>query len=96
MSTTTINATPAAGRLLAESLVSTLEAAKRFPPCRGDRPVSASVVRRWIIDGAETPSGEKVRLEGVRLGGRWLTTAEAIERFVEALTSAHIGGTVGG
>jgi hypothetical protein len=32
------------------------------------------------------PSGDLVRLEAVRLGGRWLTSREALQRFAEALT----------
>ena len=45
-----------------------------------------------ILDGVTAPSGEKVRLEGVRLGNRWITSKEALQRFAEQLTPA-IGDT---
>jgi hypothetical protein len=43
-------------------------------------------VRRWICQGAIAPSGQKVKLEAVRVGSRWKTSSEAIQRFVAALT----------
>jgi hypothetical protein len=33
-----------------------------------------------------------VRLEGLRLGSRWVTTRQALQRFAEALTP-RLGGT---
>jgi hypothetical protein len=42
-------------------------------------------VYRWILDGVRTPHG-KVRLEAIRLGGRWLTSVEALERFAARQT----------
>jgi len=32
------------------------------------------------------PDGNRVRLEAVRCGGKWLTSREALERFTEAIT----------
>jgi hypothetical protein len=61
------------------------EAAKRLPPNRRGRPVTLSCVLRWVLDGVRTRD-RKVRLEAVRLGGRWLTSKEAIQRFAEQLT----------
>jgi hypothetical protein len=43
-------------------------------------------VWRWLLRGVPDPQGRRVRLEGVRVGGRWLTSKEALERFAEALT----------
>jgi hypothetical protein len=71
--------------LTRETLLSLSQAARRVPPFRGDRPVSVSCVLRWILDGVRTPHG-KVRLEGVRLGGRWVTSVEALERFAATQT----------
>jgi hypothetical protein len=48
-------------------------------------------VLRWVLDGARGPSGERVRLEAARLGGRWLTSLEALRRFSERLTPS-VGG----
>lgn len=71
--------------LTQETLLSLTDAARRLPPYRRGRPVSVSCILRWILAGVKTPAGV-VRLEGVRIGGRWLTSSEALERFAAALT----------
>lgn len=71
--------------ILSETTLSLPAAAKRLPPYRGDRPVSVSCLMRWILDGIRTAHGN-VRLEAVRLGGHWLTSAQALERFAAAQT----------
>jgi hypothetical protein len=38
------------------------------------------------MDGARGPNGERVKLEALRLGGRWVSSREALQRFAEALT----------
>jgi hypothetical protein len=43
--------------------------------------VHFSTVFRWVTKGVRG-----VRLEAVRLGNRWLTSAEALQRFVERLS----------
>jgi len=43
-------------------------------------------VLRWILDGATAPDGRRVKLDGLRVGGRWITSLEALQRFAEALT----------
>jgi hypothetical protein len=45
-----------------------------------------SCVLRWVIDGVKLPTGDVVRLEAVRLGGRWITSVEALERFADRQT----------
>ena len=37
-------------------------------------------------EGAREPGGALVRLEEARLGSRWVTTREALGRFMTALT----------
>ena|SRR5262245_53038110 len=69
-----------------ESTISLTQAARLLPPGRRGRPVSLSCVLRWVLTGATGPSGERVRLEAVRLGGRWVTSREALQRFAERLT----------
>ena len=61
-------------------------AARRFPAYRAGRPVNTSTIFRWITGGVRLPDGRCVRLEAVRLGGRWLTSPQAIERFIAAQT----------
>src|SRR5947207_13632690 len=46
--------------------------------------VSTATLYRWISQGS---SG--VRLEAVKVGGRWRTSEEAIQRFSDRLTPKH-------
>jgi hypothetical protein len=62
------------------------QAARRFPSTRRGRPVTLGCLLRWVLEGARTADGRRVRLEAARVGGRWLTTAGAITRFVAAQT----------
>jgi hypothetical protein len=72
--------------LIGETLLSLSQAARRLPPGRNGRPVTLSCLLRWVLDGAPGPDGRRVRLGAVRLGGRWLTSVEALARFAAALT----------
>jgi hypothetical protein len=45
-----------------------------------------STVFRSIMKGVPSQSGERVRLEAVRIGGKWVSTHAAIQRFAEATT----------
>jgi hypothetical protein len=72
--------------LSTESPLSLNQAARLLPPGRRDRPVSFSCVLRWVLEGAKAPSGELVKLEALRLGGRWVTSRKALQRFAERLT----------
>jgi hypothetical protein len=72
--------------LITDTLLSLTTAAKLVPPARSGRRTHISTIIRWITDGARGPNGTRVRLEGVRLGSRWLTSAAALSRFMEALT----------
>jgi hypothetical protein len=70
-----------------ETMLSLAQAARRFPPARRGRPVTASAIWRWCRRGTRLPGGG-VRLECVRLSGRWITSVEAISRFVAQQTPA--------
>jgi hypothetical protein len=82
--------------LTSERGLSLAEAAKLIPPSRGGKRTHLSTILRWILHGAKAPDGSLVRLEAVRLGGRWLTTCEAIRRFTERLTPALDPATTSG
>jgi hypothetical protein len=71
--------------IIRESTLSLAEAAKRIPPFRPGRAVSVSCITRWILQGVRTPQG-RLRLEAVRIGGRWVTSLEALERFIAGQT----------
>jgi hypothetical protein len=62
------------------------EAARRFPSSRRGRALTLSCVLRWISRGVPGPYGNRVRLEAVRLAGKWLTSEPAIARFLAAQT----------
>lgn len=66
-----------------ERLVTLAQAARIRPPGRRGRPTHPSTVYRWISRGVK---GQK--LEAVRLGGTLYTSAEALQRFADRLTSA--------
>jgi hypothetical protein len=71
--------------LARESLLTLAHAAELLPPGRRGRHTHPSTVLRWILGGVRTPTG-RVHLEGIRLGGRWLTSKEALQRFAERQT----------
>jgi hypothetical protein len=45
-----------------------------------------STVYRWVLRGVPGPSGNRIRLEAIRVGRAWLTSRQALARFSEALT----------
>ncbi len=47
-----------------------------------------ATVFRWMTRGAKTPSGDVIKLEAVRIGSTWMSSDEAVTRFVVALTEA--------
>jgi hypothetical protein len=69
-----------------EKLITLRAAGQMLPPGRLGKPRSEGCVRRWIVTGVKLPSGERLRLEAVRIGGRWLTSVEALQRFAARQT----------
>ena len=69
-----------------EQLHSLADATGFVPPARQGKKTHLSTLLRWILSGAKAPDGTLVRLDAVRLGGRWFTSREALQRFGEALT----------
>jgi hypothetical protein len=72
--------------LSTEAVLSLAEAAKLLPSARLGRPVSFACILRWILNGTKSPDGRIVKLEALRLGSRWVTSREALQRFAERLT----------
>jgi hypothetical protein len=60
--------------------------AEELPPARSGKKCRLSTLIRWATRGARSPDGRLVRLEAARLGNRWVSTREAIARFMVALT----------
>lgn len=77
-------------RIAEEKTIGLKEAAALLPPGRGGRPITPSCLSRWIVTGFKTRSGQVVRLEAVRVGSRWATSAEALQRFLEAMTAGAL------
>jgi len=63
-------------------------AGRLFPGHRGGGTVDPSTAFRWVTRGAKATDGTVVKLEAVRVGGRWITSRGAVARFVAALTAA--------
>jgi hypothetical protein len=57
------------------------EAARLVPAARNGKRCHESTLFRWITKGIRG-----VKLEALRLGGRWVTSREALQRFAERLT----------
>lgn len=72
--------------LTTESLHSLAQAVAWVPASRRGKRTHISTLLRWIIKGSRAPDGRVIRLEALRLGGRWLTSREALQRFAARLT----------
>src|SRR4051812_20328400 len=72
--------------LHSETVMGLGEAARRMPSAREGKPVNPSPLWRWIHAGVKTSSGQVVRLDALRLGGRWVPSLEALQRFADAQT----------
>lgn len=71
--------------LITEDRISIREAARLL--ATDDKPVCVATVMRWILRGTQV-AGEpfRVRLEAVRSGRAWLTSREAVQRFIARQT----------
>ncbi len=63
-----------------ENLLPLAKAAGMLPGRQGKR-CHESTVLRWVLKGCNG-----VKLEAIRMGGRWLTSLQALQRFAQALT----------
>jgi hypothetical protein len=72
--------------LTTETPLPLADACRLIPPGRNGKRTHLSTLVRWITSGALAPGGGRIRLEGVRLGGRWMTSREALQRFADRLT----------
>jgi hypothetical protein len=72
--------------IMLEAIINLSQVTRNMPPGRNGKQPTKGCVMRWILRGSRGPDGSLVRLEAVRLGGRWVTSEQALQRFVEALT----------
>jgi hypothetical protein len=72
--------------LFTERILSLPQAAKVWPSYQNGKATHVSRLVRALTRGSKDPSGNLIKLEALRLGGQWVTSAEAIQRFAERLT----------
>ena len=70
--------------LFQEIWISLSQAATLLPPSRKGRPVSASCVWRWFRKGVKLADGQVVKLEALKVVNRYITSADAVRRFIAA------------
>ena len=74
--------------MLDETLINIAQATRMIPGRSGGKPLHRATLHRWISKGVKTPDGRVVRLESVRVGGQRMTTQEALQRFLGAMSGA--------
>ena len=67
-----------------EPLITFSEFAKHLPRGGNGRPVSLSTTHRWRTNGV----AGGIKLEAIRVGGRWCTSWAAFARFYAKVTAA--------
>jgi hypothetical protein len=68
--------------IASETLVNLRDGAARIPSARAGRPTHPATLTRLIRAG---------KLEAIRLGGRWVTSVEALQRYADRETRAALG-----
>jgi len=68
-------------KVLSEDVLTTKEACEEFRPMLG-RPIDRTTLYRWALRGIQG-----TRLEYTKIGGRIVTSRQAIARFLEARSS---------
>ncbi len=63
----------------------TLKRVSQIVPGRDGERCHVSTVLRWVLKGVKR-NGVRIRLEAVRVGGRYLVQPEALDRFIQATT----------
>jgi hypothetical protein len=81
--------------LLDEMKITLTEAAVELPGSRPGIRCHPATLTRWILKGVRTPDGRVVKLEALRIGHKWVTSREALRRFVEAQNPDQIETNVG-
>ena len=67
-----------------EKLIAFCELAKELLIGKGGRPIAVSTLHRWRTRGV----AGGIKLQAVRVGGRWCTSWAAIDRFNAQVTAA--------
>jgi Protein of unknown function (DUF1580) len=78
--------------LTTEALISLDDASRLVPAARRGKKTHLSTLLRWILKGCRGPNGTTVHLEAMRVGHRWMTSRQALQRFAESLTPRIASG----
>ena len=73
-------------RLLGEGLIPLADVPRLLPLGPNGKRLHRSAPWRWVREGVEGPGRERVYLEAVRSGRRWLTSRQAVARFQASQT----------
>ncbi len=76
--------------VLHEPHISPTALARQTRTEESSRGVHAATIIRWITRGVRV-KGQVIKLEALRLGGRWVTSTQALDRFMARLTAASAG-----
>jgi hypothetical protein len=71
--------------LAGETLLPIGRVAERFPGITAGETMCRRTPLNWIKVGVRGPNTERIRLEAIRVGSRWITSEEAVTRFLAAL-----------
>jgi hypothetical protein len=74
-------------RFPGEQVISLTLARTQYIPRSGGHPISPSTLWRWIHRGCRSADGSRVRLECITVGGRRMTSVEALARFFGRLSA---------
>jgi hypothetical protein len=73
--------------------VSTSGVGRMLPGRSPGKTVDPSTVFRWISHGIRRSDGARVRLEAIKIGGRFITSKAAVQRFLVASNEAETVNT---
>ena len=70
--------------IMTESTINLAQAARLIPPLHGrGQSVHPATLTRWIREGRTGTSGRRCHLEAVRISGTFITSREALARFLD-------------
>lgn len=75
-----------------EELIPLTQVPKRIlwlPKGKSGKRLDCSTPIRWFTNGLLDPSGKRIHLRAIRIGGRLCTTERALIDFFDALTPTH-------
>lgn len=75
-----------------EPLVLISVLAGEVPSPRARRPVGGNTIWRWLSKGVRAPNGRVVKLEALRIAGRYYSSREALGRFISAQQETTVAG----